>query len=221
MPILEVIACSVADAIEAARGGANRLEIVRAMDAGGLTPPVSLVREILAAVSIPVRVMLRENAGFQSGGEAEVEELRRAARQFAALGVDGFVIGFVRGRKLDLAPVLQILSSASGVKATFHRAFEELEDAGAAVATLKTAPPFDRILVSPARIHGLQQLVESAAPELTIIAGGGVDADAIRALRKTTSIREFHVGRAVRQGGDIGQPVDAQRVRELATLVAS
>ena len=221
MPILEVIACSVADAIKAARGGANRLEIVRAMDAGGLTPPVSLVREILAAVSIPVRAMLRENAGFQSGGEAEVEELRRAARQFAALGVNGFVIGFVRGRKLDLAPALQILSSASGVKATFHRAFEELEDAGAAVAALKTASPFDRLLVSPARIHGLQQLVESAAPELTIIAGGGVDADAIRALRKTTSIREFHVGRAVRQGGDIGQPVDAQRVRELAALVAS
>ena len=43
---------------------------------------------------------------------------------------------------------------------------------------------------------------------------------AIRALRKTTSIREFHVGRAARQGGDIGQPVDAQRVLELAALVA-
>ena len=111
MPILEVIACSVADAIEAERGGAGRLEIVRALDAGGLTPPVSLVREILTAVSIPVRVMLRENAGFESGGEAEIEGLCRVAREFAALGVDGLVLGFVRGRKLDLAPVLQILSS--------------------------------------------------------------------------------------------------------------
>jgi copper homeostasis protein len=219
--MLEVIACSVADAIEAERGGAGRLEIVRAMDAGGLTPPIALVREIVAAVSIPVRVMLRENAGFEAGGEAEIEKLCRSAREFAALGVDGFVIGFVRGYGLDLTPAQQILSSAPGVRATFHRAFEELEDAGAAVAALKTAPPFDRILVSPARIHGLQQLVKSAAPELTIIAGGGVDADAIRALRKTTSIREFHVGRAARQGGDIGQPVDAQRVRELAALVAS
>jgi copper homeostasis protein len=219
MPILEVIACSVADAIEAARGGAGRLEIVRAMDAGGLTPPVSLVREILAAVSIPVRVMLRENAGLESGGEAEVEELRRAARQFAALGVDGLVLGFCARPQIDLAPVLQILSSASGVKATFHRAFEELEDAGAAVAALKTAPTFDRILVSPARVRGLQQLVESAAPELTIVAGGGVDADAIRVLRKTTGIREFHVGRAARRGDDIGQPVDAGRVKKLAVLL--
>jgi copper homeostasis protein len=164
--------------------------------------------------------MLRENAGFESGGEAEVEELRRAARQFAALGVGGFVIGFVRGRKLDLAPGLQILSCAPGVKATFHRAFEELEDAVAGVAALKTSPQFDRILVSPSRVRGLQQLVESAAPELIIVAGGGLDVDAIRTLRKTTGIREFHVGRAARQGGDIGQPVDAQRVRELAALVA-
>lgn len=220
MPILEVIACSVADAIEAQRGGAGRLEIVRAMDAGGLTPRVSLVRDIVAAVSIPVRVMLRENAGFESGGEAEVEKLCRAACEFAALGVDGFVVGFVRGRQLDLAPAQKVVSGAPGMKATFHRAFEELADAGAAVAALKTAPPFDRILVSPAGVRGLKQLVGSAAPELTIVAGGGVDADAIRALRKTTGIREFHVGRAARQGAGIHQPVDAGRVRQLAALVA-
>jgi copper homeostasis protein len=220
MPILEVIACSVADAVEAERGGAGRLEVVRAMDVGGLTPPVSLVREILTAVSIPVRVMLRENYVFEAGGQAGIEQLCRATRAFAALGVDGLVLGFVCAGKLDLAPALQILSSAPGMKATFHRAFEELDDVVVGVAALKTTPQFDHILLSPARVRGLQQLVESAAPELTIIAGGGVDADAIRSLRKTTSIREFHVGRAARHAAGIGQPVDAQRVRELAALIA-
>ena len=220
MPILEVIACSVTDAIEAQRGGAGRLEIVSALDVGGLTPPISLVREIVDAVSIPIRVMLRQNPGFESCSEAEVADLRRAAREFAALAVDGLVLGFVRGRKLDLAPALQILASAPGVKATFHRAFEELDDAAAGVTALKKASPFDRILVSPARVRSLRQLVESAAPELTLIAGGGVDADAIRALRKTSGIREFHVGRAARRHADIRRPVDAALVRKLAALVA-
>jgi len=220
MAILEVIACSVADAVEAERGGAGRLEIVRALDVGGLTPPVSLVREIVAAVSIPVRAMLRENAGFDAGGESEIEKLCRAAREFAALGADGVVLGFVRQRQLDLAPALQILSNAPGVRATFHRAFEELEDAVAGVAALKTAPQFDRILLSPTRVRGLQDLVEIAAPELIIVAGGGMDAGAIRALLKATGIREFHVGRAARHDADIRQPVDAARVRELAALVA-
>jgi copper homeostasis protein len=220
MAILEVIACSVADAIEAERGGASRLEIVRALDGGGLTPPVSLVRGIVAAVSIPVRVMLRENPGFEAGSEAEVKKLCHAAREFAALGVNGLVLGFVRGRQLDLAPAPSILSSAPGVKATFHRAFEELDDAAAGIAALKAMPQFDRILLSPTRVRGLQVLVDIAAPELTIVAGGGMDADAIRVLLKATDIREFHVGRAARHHADIRQPVDAARVRELAALVA-
>jgi copper homeostasis protein len=41
--LIEVIACSVADAIEAERGGAGRLEIVTDFSRGGLTPPVELV----------------------------------------------------------------------------------------------------------------------------------------------------------------------------------
>ena len=46
---------SVADAVAAEKGGAGRLEVVRALEAGGLTPPISLVKDIVAAVSIPVR----------------------------------------------------------------------------------------------------------------------------------------------------------------------
>ena len=130
------------------------------------------------------------------------------------------MLGFVRQRQLDLAPALQILSNAPGVRATFHRAFEELEDAVAGVAALKTAPQFDRILLSAMRVRGLKELVEIAAPELTIVAGGDVDANVIQALCNTTGIREFHVGRAARHDGDIRQPVDDRRVRELAALVA-
>ena len=35
---LEVIACSVADAIEAEKGGADRLEVISHFERGGLTP---------------------------------------------------------------------------------------------------------------------------------------------------------------------------------------
>ncbi len=62
--ILEVIACTVEDAIEAERGGANRLEIVSRLETGGLTPAPDLVRKIKANVSLPLRVMLRESEGY-------------------------------------------------------------------------------------------------------------------------------------------------------------
>jgi copper homeostasis protein len=216
MPILEVIACSVDDAIAAERGGAGRLELVRSLEAGGLTPPLSLVGEIVAAVSIPVRVMLRENAGYATSGDAETRILCDAARECAALRVDGLVLGFLRGRDLDLPLLERMLGCAVALKATFHRAFEELEDSEAAIASLKTLPQFDHILISEVRVSRLERLVKLAATEIGIIVGGGLSREAIQRLARTTGIREFHVGRAVRRNGKIGEPVDAERVRELA-----
>jgi copper homeostasis protein len=220
-PVLEVIACSVADALAAEKGGAGRLEVVRALEAGGLTPPISLVKEIVAAVSIPVRVMLRENDGFEITDRDEFTKLCDSARELAGLEIDGVVLGFLRGRSLDLAAAQLILSCVPHVKATFHRAFEELENQRAAIAMLKTEPQFDRILLSPARVSGLKQLVDSAGPELIVIAGAGIDRSNIRQWRESTPIREFHVGRAARLDGDIHRPVDAALVEELAALVAS
>jgi copper homeostasis protein len=218
--LLEVIACSLADAIAAQNGGAGRLEIVRTPESGGLTPAVALVREIVAAVSIPVRVMLRENPGFQVAGEAGTEALCVAARDFSQIGVNGLVIGCLRGTELDLAVIERVFSAAPGLKATFHRAFEELGNHEAAIAALKRLPQFDRILASPARVRNLNQLVAWGAPELTLVAGGGLDRAMLQSLLRTSAIREFHFGRAVRPGNDIRQQVDSRRVRELADLVA-
>ena len=91
--ILEVIACSVADAVEAEKGGANRLEVVSDLDRGGLTPPVELVRAIQDAVNLPLRVMVRESDGYQTSGETEIEKLCTAADVFSKLDVDGLGIG--------------------------------------------------------------------------------------------------------------------------------
>ena len=57
---------TVADAREAARGGADRLEVVRDLESGGLTPPLALVAAIAAETALPLRVMVRENAGFMT-----------------------------------------------------------------------------------------------------------------------------------------------------------
>src|SRR5438105_1821049 len=76
MPVLlEVIVQSVEDARAAARGGADRLEVVRAIRDGGLTPPVALVRAIAAAVALPLRVMI------VAGGGVDEEMLARIAQR--------------------------------------------------------------------------------------------------------------------------------------------
>jgi copper homeostasis protein CutC len=64
-------------------------------------------------------------------------------------------------------------------------------------------------------VQRLGQYAKAAAPELTILAGGGVDADAILKIGRETDIREFHVGRAARAGFQVEGCVQASLVSEL------
>lgn len=219
-PLIEVIACSVIDALEAEEGGAGRLEVVSDLARGGLTPPLELVQQIVARVSIPVRVMLRGNDGYGLASQNEKERLCVAAREFSQLGIDGLVLGFLRSARIDLEIMQQLLNCAPGLKATFHHAFEETEPFGA-IQELKKSSQVDRILTHgghgtwATRIERLARYREQASPEIEILAGGGLDAEKIATINRATGVHEFHVGRAARAGLSVEGKVQAARVRAL------
>lgn len=223
--VLEVIACSLADAIEAEKGGANRLEVVRELDLGGLTPSLELVRATKNAVDLPLRVMLRESVGYETRDEDEVERLCVAAEEFAILGVDGVVIGFLKGDQIDSDLTERVLGHAPGLRATFHHAFEDARDQLQAVLNIKKLSQVDRILSNGGpgalrdRIERLGAYANTASPELTIIAGGGIDRGAISELMRSTVIREFHVGRAARSDFRVDGDVKAALVRDLVNTM--
>lgn len=208
--LLEVIACSVEDAIEAERGGANRLEVISRFDLGGLTPSPELVREIKEKCSLPLRVMLRESEGYGVSGAAEIEKLSARAGEFNEIGVDGVVLGFLRpSGEIDFELTAKILSRASDLKATFHHAFEDTAEKLAAIEQLKKLPQIDRILAHGGsglwaeKILRLREYAIVVQPEIKILAGGGVDRQIISMLREKTSITEFHAGRAARIDGKV------------------
>lgn len=222
--LLEVIVLSVADAVAAAEGGADRLEVVRDIRQGGLTPPLALVRGIAAATRLPLRVMLRENDGYRLG-PGEIAPLRDAARAFAELGVDGLVIGFSNDGRIAAGDVRRVLDAAPGVRATFHRAFDTLHDPVAALPEIAKIPGVDRVLTSggqgtaEARCRTLASFAAAAGPGLGILAGGGVDEAAVSLFARRGCVREVHVGRAAREEGAPEGPVSAARVRRLRALL--
>ena len=108
---IEVIVQTVDDARAAEAGGADRLEVVRAIRDGGLTPAQSLVEGIKRATPLPLRVMVRENAGFDTS-DAEIETMRAAAWNFTKLGVDGLVAGFAKSGEL-LPPEFEAVIEAA------------------------------------------------------------------------------------------------------------
>lgn len=224
--LLEVIVCSVTDAIEAERGGAGRLEIVRELERGGLTPPIKLVEEIISIVSVPVRVMLRENDGYELESDAEKERLCAGAREFSQLPIDGLVVGFLRKGRIDVDTTQQILRGAPRLRATFHHAFESAEQFEA-IHEIKTLTQVDRILAHggnktwPEKIDRLRQYQQKANPEIVILAGGGLDRERIREIAVNTNIREFHVGRAARVSVSAHSVVQSARVKELVEAMSN
>jgi len=224
--IIEVIVQTVDDARAATDGGADRLEVVRAIRDGGLTPAQSVVEAIKRATPLPLRVMVRENAGFETF-DAEIEKMRAAAWNLTKFGVDGLVAGFARSGELLLPEFEAVIEAAPGVPVTFHRAFDSLSDPLAATDVLITNLRIDRILTSGGdgsieeRCGRLGRFVARAGSRLTIIAGGGVDVEMFRRLAEQRTVREIHVGRAAREGLNAEGPVSAASVRRLRDLADS
>lgn len=230
---LEIIACTVADAVAAAQGGADRIELISHYEVGGLTPPLDLVREIIAAVNIPVRVMLRDQESFFVTAESARQALCRTARELNSLPIEGLVLGFLRHAEsdgsvgIDLELLERVVEAAPDLRLTFHRASESLPDPGDAIELLKPYPSIDTLLTSggpepwPAKVARLTAWVHRAAPNQTILVGGGVYEDAISVLRPATPLRAYHIGQAVREGRRLDGPVSAAEVARIADLLAS
>jgi copper homeostasis protein len=218
---LEVIAKSVEDAVEAQRGGAHRLEVVRDLARDGLTPPIELVRRIQREVDLPLRVMVRESDGFACPSDDERRMLVDAASAFDALGVDGLVVGWTRRGRIDEETLGRVLQAGPSLRATFHHAFDALPDPEAALGVLKRHSQIDRVLTRggtadwSSRCATLTRYAGWAGPLIRVLPGGGVDADALRALAACGSVAEAHIGRAARIGRAIDGPVSAEAVAAL------
>ena len=222
--VLEVIVQTVDDARAAARGGADRLEVVREIHDGGLTPRSEVVAAIAAETGLPLRVMLRENAGFLLPPE-ELPRLRRAADAFAALGVDGLVLGFAGDGRLDLDALRTVLEAVPTARVTFHRAFDTLRDPVRGLDEIAAIPAVDRVLTSGGdgsaadRCQRLAAWARHSAGRLTIIAGGGIDDECLERLSQAADVREIHVGRLAREHGAADGPVCADRVRRIRDIL--
>ncbi len=223
--LLEVIVTSAGEAAEAELGGADRLELVRSLEEGGLTPPLEIVRQVLQAVSIPVRIMLRENASMSIAGPAELETLKTRARELANYPVGGFVLGFVKGGRIDLNATREILAQAPDCRATFHRACEHVDDSLRAIAELKQIPQIDRILTSsageswPEAKERLLFWQGAAMPEIRILVGIGLSTSALEGIAQETALTELHVGRAARSPQIFSGAINRARIASLKSAL--
>lgn len=218
--LLEVIVLDVADARAAAQAGADRLELVRDMAADGLTPDLDTVAQVHAAVDLPVRVMVRLDAGFAIAPN-ELDRLCAQATALRSAGAREFVMGFLTAAgDLDLAALSTLAAAVAPSPWTLHRAFDRVRDPADAHRRAALLPGLDRVLSSgghPGLAAGPAGLAARAGWQRSgprWIAGGGLREEHLPALA-AAGIGEFHCGRAVRAEGRWDRPVDPSLVTRM------
>jgi copper homeostasis protein len=229
--LLEIIALDARDARAAVDGGADRIELVSGMEFAGFCPALETVELVRAAVDVPLRVMLRLREDFSIGGAQGAAEIAAAGRRLREAGADQFVFGWLDGQgAVDLAAIEKVREAWHGLPFTFHKAMDHVADRDAAYAAIRQLPGLDTVLTSggpfPAG-RGVEVLRAEGAREaalgdqgLAILVGGGLQLDDVPKL-KAAGLRDFHVGSAVRGGGDWDGHVDAELVARWRDVVDS
>lgn len=222
--LLEVICLHEHDAVRAQEGGADRVELLGSLDEGGLSPEPEAVEKAAAAVTIPVRPMVRLRAGFGTDG-GEFSRLAGLVSAYRMAGAQGVVFGFLNGYDEVDTEVCVALAEQAGCPWTFHRAVDYALDADKAWRVLPRLPFCDQVLTAGSSRgveYGLDELVRRCAtdPQVAalVMAGGGLHAEHVPWLARA-GVRAFHIGRAARPLGQYKAWVDAPLVNTWRELV--
>jgi len=198
--ILEISVESVAAAIAAERGGAQRIEFCANAREGGTTPSDELLRAVRERVRLPILSMVRPRAGDFVYSDAEFEIMRRDIQAAKEFQMDGVVLGLLEADgRIDVERSAQLVEQARPLPVTYHRAFDESRDLQKSLEdVIKTGAA--RLLTSggrrtaPEALGVLAELVRIAGERLIVMPGSGIHAGNIRKVARTTGAREFHAG---------------------------
>lgn len=194
----EICAGSLASAIAAQEGGADRIELCSSLNAGGITPSPGMLLAVKKILQIPVFVLVRPREGDFLYSPEEFDAMREDIRWMKKNGAGGFVFGLLdENGGVDIARNRELVRLASPLPCTFHRAIDVCRDPLQALENI-IACGFTRVLSSGAAANAaagaeiLAMLVLKSAGRISIMPGGGINEQNIRELIRMTGANEFH-----------------------------
>lgn len=205
--LLECCVGSVESAVNAALGGAARVELCSALELGGVTPSRASIKMARERIDIPLFVLVRPRGGSFHYTPIELDVMKEDVASARRSGADGIVLGALReDGSIDAEQTAGLIEAAAGASTTFHRAFDSTPDPLAALETLCELG-VDRVLTSgraPRAEDGtelLGRLQQAAAGRIGILPGGGINHENCRRIIELTGAGEIHVGSAVASAG--------------------
>jgi len=242
--LLEICCGSIDDAIEAEKGGADRVELCSALFLGGLTPSLGTIQEAKRRLKIPIMVMVRPRGGGFAYTEAEMASMERDTEAAVENGADGVVFGILQSDgNVDIPRCRRIRRLIGEREAVFHRAFDVTPDPFEALEQLVDLG-ITRVLTSgqkesvPEGVELINKLIERAHGRIEILPGGGIQALNLKEMIERIGCGQVHLtawqtisdtstqarpaitfGGALYPSEDRYQMTDAELVRQLSEML--
>lgn len=196
--ILEICAGSVASALNAQEGGADRVELCASLPEGGTTPSYATIVKARELLTIQLYPIIRPRGGDFLYDDLEYELMCKDIGLCKQAGCDGVVIGILTPEgKVDKKRCRQLVELAWPLGVTFHRAFDRTANPFEALEDI-ISTGCERILTSgqrptaPEGAELLAALVREADDRIAIMIGSGVRENNIAELVQKTGAREYH-----------------------------
>ena len=227
--MLEVIVQNGEEAKQAEELGADRLELVTAIQEGGLTPSYGAIKQVLNSVSIPVQVMIRPHSHHYFYKENEIQIIHEDIKKVIDLGGTGIVFGALNEDYTINEQVLEdVVEKFPTIDITFHRAFDKILSQKEAYQTLAAYKNHvKRILTSGGETncvdgeHKLSELVQMAneVKGPAIMPGAGLGLENIQAVHEAVGAEQYHFGKAVRVDQSFAKGFDAHITRDIKKIL--
>lgn len=196
---LEICCDQVTSAINASKGGADRIELCENLAQGGVTPSAGKIKLVKENLTIPVFVLIRPRKADFLYNDLEFQLMLSDIAMCKSLGVDGIVSGILEADgSFDLPRMKAMVELAHPLPFTCHRAFDMCKDPNKAIKELSSIG-VKRILTSgqqPNALLGMDNLIQYAQigvdQGIKIMACGGLLPNNIERIASIETIEEFH-----------------------------
>ena len=197
---VEICCGSYFDALEAAAGGAERIELNSARALGGLTPSMAELLLVKRETPLKVIAMARPRGAGFCYGVSDFKQMFFDCQMMMGHGADGIAFGCLKADgTIDLSQTELMVKAIKdkGGEAVFHRAFDCVKDPFQAAEQLISLG-VDRILTSGLKSKApdgwrlLKELQERFGERIEILAGSGIHAGNAGELAEKTGVRQLH-----------------------------
>lgn len=197
---VEICCGGYEDALQAAKGGAERVELNTGLYMGGLTPCTGTLKLVKKDTDLKVISMVRPRGGGFCYSDSEFRSMLQDAADLLEAGSDGIVYGFLKADgsiDQDRTGEMTKLIHSYGKTAVFHRALDCVGASDIAVEEL-IALQVDRALTSGGRKTAwegrerIKHLQDKFGSMIQILAGSGINEENVGKLINETGVRQIH-----------------------------